>query len=83
MGFKMGGWSAFTKTIAKDKTFDEEAGKNKIDITEEPRNTPEIEKMLTTYENLENKQNKTQEEINKMKMLKEKLDAFYEDDNPS
>jgi hypothetical protein len=126
MGFKMGGWSAFTKTIAKDKKpdfldldgdgnkkeamenaaknikeqtpnvasnltktiakdkpFDEKTGKNKVDITKEPKNTPEIEKMLTTYENLENKQNKTQEEINKMKMLKEKLDTFYKDDNPS
>jgi hypothetical protein len=126
MGFKMSGWSAFTKTIAKDKKpdfldldgdgnkkeamenaaknikeqtpnvasnltktiakdkpFNEKTGKNKVDITKEPKNTPEIEKMLTTYENLENKQNKTQEEINKMKMLKEKLDTFYKDDNPS
>ena len=84
MAFKMKGWSPFKNY--KKGYYGEGSSFNKMTDPPEKRmmktSKPlqSIKSMQEEFNKLERKKNKTEDEIKRMNMLGDKLDAYYEDD---
>ena len=73
-GFKMKGWSAFTKETNLPEEEQQKIAYKKSAWVD----PPEIKNMVNEFNALENKENKTESEKIKMKNLKTKLDEHYQ-----